>query len=110
MLGFFPVKSVDSRDKIVYGKRKLAEICDAAKGKTWKSIECRQWQIFLSCHTRLYLFLKWQFFPKLQEYNQFHLFVMEISYVDFCAPVKSTKFWDFAAAIDNVLDVWFLPK
>ena len=42
MLGFFPVKSVDSRDKIVYRKRKLAEICDAAKGKTWKSIECRQ--------------------------------------------------------------------
>ena len=34
MVGFFPVKSVGSRDKIGYGKRKLAEICDAAKGET----------------------------------------------------------------------------
>ena len=31
MLGFFPVKSVGSRNKTGYGKRKLAEICDAAK-------------------------------------------------------------------------------
>ena len=28
------VKSVGSRDKIGYGKRKLAELCDAAKGET----------------------------------------------------------------------------
>ena len=34
MLGFFPVKSVGSGDEIGYGKRKLAEICDAAKGQT----------------------------------------------------------------------------
>ena len=37
---------VGSRDNIGYGKRKLAEICDAAKGESWKSIECRQWQNF----------------------------------------------------------------
>ena len=74
MLGFFPVKSLDSRDKIVYEKIKLAEICDAAK------------------------------------YICDNVTSAKISYVDFCAPVKSTKFWDFAAAMDNVLDVWFLPK
>ena len=34
MLGFVPVKSVGSRDKIGYGRRKLAEICDAAKEET----------------------------------------------------------------------------
>ena len=34
MLGCLPVKSVGSRDKIGYWKRKLAEICDAAKGET----------------------------------------------------------------------------
>ena len=34
MLGCSRVKSVGSRDKIVYGKRKLAEICDVAKGET----------------------------------------------------------------------------
>ena len=56
MLGFFPVKSVDSRDKIVYGKIKLAEICDAAK------------------------------------YICDNVTSAKISYVDFCAPVKSTKF------------------
>ena len=33
-LRFFPVKSVVSRDKIDYGKRNVAEICDAAKGET----------------------------------------------------------------------------
>ena len=33
MLGFFPVKSVDSRDKSGYGERKVAEVCDAAKGE-----------------------------------------------------------------------------
>ena len=30
MLGFFSIISSGSRDKIGYGKRKLAEICDAA--------------------------------------------------------------------------------
>ena len=30
MLGFFSIISSVSRDKIGYGKRKLAEICDAA--------------------------------------------------------------------------------
>ena len=44
MLGFSPVKYVGSRYKTGYGKRKLAEICDVAKGETWKSTECRQWQ------------------------------------------------------------------
>ena len=34
MLGFFPVKSVCSSDKIGYVKRKLAEICDAVKRET----------------------------------------------------------------------------
>ena len=34
MLGFFPVKYVGSREKIGYGKRKLAEICDGGKGET----------------------------------------------------------------------------
>ena len=38
MLGCSPVKSVGSRDKIVYGKRKLAKICDVAKGETWNNI------------------------------------------------------------------------
>ena len=33
MLGFLPVKSVGSRDKIGYGKRKPVEICDVAKGE-----------------------------------------------------------------------------
>ena len=33
MLGFFPVKSVGSREKSGYGKRKVAEVCDAAKGE-----------------------------------------------------------------------------
>ena len=33
MLGFLPVKSVCSKNKIDYGKRKLAEICDVAKGE-----------------------------------------------------------------------------
>ena len=39
MLGCLPVKSVGSRDKIGYGKRKMAEICDVTKGETWKIIE-----------------------------------------------------------------------
>ena len=34
MLELSPVKSVGTRNKIGYGKRKLAEICDAAKGET----------------------------------------------------------------------------
>ena len=34
MLGFSPAKSVGSRNKIGYGKRELAEICDAAKVET----------------------------------------------------------------------------
>ena len=34
MLGYSSIKSVSSRDKIDYRKRKLAEICDAAKGET----------------------------------------------------------------------------
>ena len=34
MLGFSPVKYVGSRYKTGYGKRKLAEICDVAKGET----------------------------------------------------------------------------
>ena len=34
MLGCLPVKSVGSRDKIGYGKRKLAEICGVAKVET----------------------------------------------------------------------------
>ena len=34
MLWFSPVKSVGSRNKIGYGKRKLAGIYDAAKGET----------------------------------------------------------------------------
>ena len=38
MLGFLPNKSGGSRDKTGYGKRKLAEKCDAAKGETWKNI------------------------------------------------------------------------
>ena len=46
IFGFIPVKSVGSRDNIGYAKRKLAEICDAAKGETRKSIEYRQSQIF----------------------------------------------------------------
>ena len=33
MSGFLPVKSVGSKDQIDYGKGKLAEICDAAKGE-----------------------------------------------------------------------------
>ena len=74
MLGFLPVKSVGSRDKIGYGKTKLAEICDVAQGETWKSIECRQWQKFLNCHTYVYLFLNDSLFPKRQEYNLFHIY------------------------------------
>ena len=31
VLGCSPIKSVSSRDKIGYGKRNLAEICDAGK-------------------------------------------------------------------------------
>ena len=42
MLGFSPVKSVVSRNKIGYGKRKVAEMCDATKGETCNSFECRQ--------------------------------------------------------------------
>ena len=40
----------------------------------------------------------------------------KFSHVDLCTPVKSTKFWDFvagmdfAAGMDNVPDIWFLPK
>ena len=34
MLGFLPVKSLGSRNKIGYGKTKQAEICDAKKGET----------------------------------------------------------------------------
>ena len=34
MLVFSPVKSIGMRNEIGYGKRKLAEICDAAKGET----------------------------------------------------------------------------
>ena len=34
MLGLSPVRPLGSRNKIGYGKRKLAEICDAAKGET----------------------------------------------------------------------------
>ena len=34
MLGCLPVKSVGSRDKTGYGKRKMAEICDVTKGET----------------------------------------------------------------------------
>ena len=41
MLGFSTVKSVGSRNKIGYGKRKLAEIFDAVKGETWKIVECK---------------------------------------------------------------------
>ena len=55
---------VGSRDKIGYGKRKLAEICDAAKGENWKSIECRQWQNFWNCHTYVCIFFKWQSFSQ----------------------------------------------
>ena len=50
MLELSPVKSVGTRNKIGYGKRKLTEICDVAKGETWKSIECRQWQKCLNYH------------------------------------------------------------
>ena len=39
MLGCLLVKSVGSRDKIGYGKRKMAEVCDVTKGETWKIIE-----------------------------------------------------------------------
>ena len=41
MLWFSPVKPVGSRSKIGYGERRVAEVCDVAKGETWKSIECR---------------------------------------------------------------------
>ena len=64
MLGFFPVKSVGSGDEIGYGKRKLAEICNAAKGQTWKSIAYRQWKHFLNCHTSI-LRLHQQFHCKI---------------------------------------------
>ena len=57
----------ENERKLVMGKQ-LAEICDTVKGKTWKSIEWRQWQNF-----EIYLsFLNDSLFPKLQEYNQFH--------------------------------------
>ena len=49
-------KSVGSRDKIGYEKRKLTKICDAAKEETWKSVACRQQQIFLNCHTYVHIF------------------------------------------------------
>ena len=65
IFGFIPVKSVGGRDNIGYAKRKLAEICDAAKGETWESIEYRQSQIFKKLsYIYLYLFLKWQSFPQ----------------------------------------------
>ena len=34
MLGFLPLKSVGSRNKVGYGKTKLAEIFNATKGET----------------------------------------------------------------------------
>ena len=55
MLRCLSVKSVGSRDKIGYEKRKLTNICDAAKGETWKSVACGQ-QIFLNCHTYVRIF------------------------------------------------------
>ena len=36
ILGLSPVKSVGSKSKIGYGKRKLTQICDVTKGETWK--------------------------------------------------------------------------
>ena len=65
MLGYSSIKSVSGRDKIDYGKRKLAEICDAAKGETWNSIECRRWQNFLNHRTYMSVsFLKWPSFSQ----------------------------------------------
>ena len=34
ILGLSPVKSVGSKSKIGYGKRKLTQICDVTKGET----------------------------------------------------------------------------
>ena len=34
MLWFSPVKPVGSRSKIGYGERRVAEVCDVAKGET----------------------------------------------------------------------------
>ena len=65
MLGFFPVKYVGSREKIGYGKRKLAEICDGGKGETWKRFEYRQWQNFLNCNSYVCIFFKLYCFPHI---------------------------------------------
>ena len=57
----FPVKSVGSKDKIGYGEKKLTEICDAAKGETWRSVEYRQCKI-LKIVTDMSVSFKWQSF------------------------------------------------
>ena len=55
-------------------------------------------KIFKLSQIFLYLFLNDSLFPRLPEYNQFHIH----DSVDFCAPVKLTKFGDFATGTDNV--------
>ena len=59
-------------------------------------------------------FFKWQFFLKFQENNQFRICdnapSAKIILCGFLCPVKSTKFLDFTAVMDNVPDVWFLSN
>ena len=114
MLGFSTVESVGSRNKIGYGKRKLTEICDAAKGETWKSIKCRHWQKFFEIlDIFMYLFLNDSLFPRLQEYNQFHIYNVPSTknfICGFLCPCKINKFWDFAAGMDFATGMDSVPS
>ena len=73
MLGFLLVKSVGSRNKIIYGKIKLAGICDVAKGERMQTMI-----IFFNYHSYFCICFKWQSYSLLndilQEYSQFHIY------------------------------------
>ena len=76
MLGFFPVKSVGSRDKIGGGKKMWLKCVMQQKEKLERVLNIDNDKIVkLSklSHVCLYLFLKDSLFPKLQEYNQFYI-------------------------------------
>ena len=55
-------------------------------------------KFFKSSHIYLYLFLNDSLFPKLQEYNQFHI-------CDNVSSAQNFPSMDFSAGMDNIPDV-----
>ena len=80
------------------GKENWLEYMMRQKEKLERVLNVDNDNFFKLSHIFLYLCLNDSLFPRLQEYNQFHIY-------DNVPSTKNFSMWIFAAGMDNVLDV-----